>query len=102
MPPEQAMIFSFFASDFDEEDRKWIWRRVTPQPIKPYEDKVDLRRYEALALRKTYIRCTLSLGGMQRATAERLGMRYVELRAGHDAMISQPQALAAILLDLSE
>lgn len=40
LPPEQDMIFSFFASDCNDEDKQWLWRKVTAQPIKPYEDKV--------------------------------------------------------------
>ncbi len=100
MPPEQEMIFSFFASDCTDADKQWIWRRVTAQPIKPYEDRVDLDRFQGLAIQKTYIRCTRSTGGLPQRTAEKLGMRYREVEAGHDAMISAPQPLAETLLSL--
>jgi pimeloyl-ACP methyl ester carboxylesterase len=100
MPPEEGMIFSFFASDCNDADRQWIWRRVTPQPIKPYEDKVNLERFRELKPPRTYISCTRSRAGINRTQAEALGMRYFEIDSGHDPMISQPEQLASILLEL--
>lgn len=101
MPPEQDMIFSFFASDCSDEDKQWLWRMVTPQPIKPYEDKVDLSRFYQLTLPKTYIRCTKSQAGIPRTVAEKFGMHYVEIDAGHDPMVSQPEPLAVILAQVA-
>lgn len=101
MPPEQEMIFSFFASDCDDADKQWLWRMVTPQPIKPYEDKVDLGKFYQLAIPKTYIKCTKSQAGIPRSVAEKFGMQYVEIDAGHDPMVSQPQQLAFIFAQLA-
>lgn len=101
MPPEQDMIFSFFASDCSDEDKQWLWRMVTPQPIKPYEDKVDLSRFYQLTLPKTYIRCTKSQAGIPRPVAEKFGMHYIEIDAGHDPMVSQPEPLAVILAQVA-
>jgi hypothetical protein len=100
MPPEKEMIFNFFAADCEAADRQWLWRRVTAQPIRPYEDKVDLRRFYELAVAKTYIRCLKSQAGVSRAVAEKFHMNYAEVDAGHDAMVSQPERLAAILGEL--
>jgi len=99
MPPEQDMIFSFFASDCNDADKQWLWRMVTPQPIKPYEDKVDLSRFYQLSIPKTYIRCTKSQAGIPRNVAEKFGMQYVEIEAGHDPMVSQPEQFVAILAE---
>jgi pimeloyl-ACP methyl ester carboxylesterase len=101
MPPEQDMIFSFFASDCSDEDKQWLWRMVTAQPIKPYEDKVDLSRFYQLRIPKTYIKCTKSQAGIPRSVAEKFGMQYFEIDAGHDPMVSQPEQLAAILAQLA-
>lgn len=101
MPPEEEMIFSFFASDCNEADKQWLWRMVTPQPIKPYEDKVDLSQFYKLSLAKTYIRCSKSQAGIPRNVAEKFGMNYVEIAAGHDPMVSQPEQFTAILSQLA-
>jgi pimeloyl-ACP methyl ester carboxylesterase len=95
-----AMIMPFFASDFDEDDKRWLSAKMTAQAIKPYEDTVDLDRFYELATPRTYIHCTKSQAGLQRKTVEKLGMTYLEIDAGHDPMISQPEALAALLADL--
>lgn len=101
MPPEQDMIFSFFASDCNDEDKQWLWRKVTAQPIKPYEDKVDLSRFYQLIIPKTHIKCTKSQAGIPRNVAEKFGMQYVEIEAGHDPMVSQSEQLTAILARLA-
>jgi pimeloyl-ACP methyl ester carboxylesterase len=74
---------------------------VTAQPIKPYEDKVDLSQFYQLSIAKTYIKCTKSQGGIPRHVAEKFGMQYVEIDAGHDPMVSQPEKFAAILTELA-
>ena len=68
-PPEQSMIFSFFGSDCSDEDKQWLWRKVTPQPVKPYEDKVDLGRFYQLKLPQTYVRCTKPQAGIPHPSA---------------------------------
>lgn len=97
MPPEEEMLYSFFASDCTEEDKRWIVRMATPQVIKPYEDKVDLTRFDQLSIPKTYVRCLRSSAGTHRKVADKYGMRYAEIDAGHDPMISRPEELVAIL-----
>jgi len=61
------------------------------------EDRVDLTRFYQLAIPKTYVRCTRSQAGTRRKVAEKYGMQYAEIDAGHDPMISRPDDLAAIL-----
>ncbi len=101
MPPAQDMIFSFFAADCSDADKQWLWRLATAQPIKPYEDKVDLSRFYQLSIPKTYIKCTKSQAGIPRGVAEKFGMQYIEIEAGHDPMVSQPEPCAAILAHLA-
>jgi len=74
---------------------------VTPQPIKPYEDKVDLGRVYQLTIPNTYIRCTKSQAGIPRSGAEKFDMQYVEIETGHDPMVSHPEHLATILAHLA-
>lgn len=97
MPPEQEMLFSFFASDCSIADKRWILRMATPQVIKPYEDAVDLSRFYQLTIPKTYVRCLRSQAGTHRKVAEKFGMEYSEIDAGHDPMISRPDELVLML-----
>lgn len=97
-PPEKQMIYSFFASDCSDDDKAWILRMATAQPLKPYEDKVDLTKFQGLNISKTYIGCKQSQGGLPRDVAEKFGLRYVEMDSGHDPMVSKPDELAEILL----
>ena len=71
---------------------------ATAQPLKPYEDKVDLTKFYGLDIRKTYIGCKQSPGGLPGDVAEKMGLHYVEMDSGHDPMVSQPKELAEILL----
>lgn len=96
-PPEKQMIYSFFASDCTDEDKAWVLRMATAQPLKPYEDKVDLTKFYGLDISKTYIGCKQSPGGLPREVAEKMGLRYVEINSGHDPMVSRPEELAKIL-----
>jgi pimeloyl-ACP methyl ester carboxylesterase len=97
-PPEKPMMYGFFASDCTDEDKAWVLRMATAQPLKPYEDKVDLDKFYGLDISKTYINCKQSQGGLPGKVAEKLGLRYVEMDSGHDPMVSQPEELAEILL----
>ena len=102
MPTDFDMIMPFFASDFTEEDKRWLTSKITPQPIKPYEDKVDLSQFYELTIPKTYVRCTKTQAGIPRKVAKKFGMQYVEIDAGHDPMISQSRRFADILAGLAD
>ena len=77
--------------------------RLTPQPLRPWVEPVDLKRFYALAPPSTYIRClrdVLVPPEKALAYAERLGVRPLDLDAAHDAMLSAPDPLVRILEQL--
>jgi len=49
-------------------------------------------------LPRTYIVCTESGFGAEGERAKREGWAYHELQTGHDAMVTMPQELAAVLI----
>ena len=74
--------------------------RLTPQPLRPWAERVDLTRFYALALPRTYIRCLKDAAVTPEralAYAERLGVKPIDLDSAHDAMLSDPEPLARIL-----
>jgi pimeloyl-ACP methyl ester carboxylesterase len=78
--------------------------RLTPQPLRPFVERLDLSRFYAMDVPRTYIRCLKDVAVQPDRAAEyarRLGVRPVDLEAGHDAMLSAPDALARILETLS-
>ena len=61
---------------------------------------MDLTRFYALALPRTYIRCLKDAAVTPEralAYAERLGVKPIDLDSAHDAMLSDPEPLARIL-----
>lgn len=84
-------------------DIAWVERRLTPHPVKTYTDAIHLERPAATGLPRTYIHCTDPPYPFAIPIAERIraeaGWRYRELATGHDAMITAPADLTALLLE---
>jgi pimeloyl-ACP methyl ester carboxylesterase len=89
----------------DAADVAWVNRRVTPQPIGTYTSPLRLMNRPGNGLKCSFIRCidpALPTLDPQQAYARELGMQMLEIRAGHDAMITAPLELAEMLLRLTE
>jgi len=87
----------------DEADVAWMATRITAQPLRTFTEPVRLTDPAALALPRSYILCRKEEPSLFDAFAEQAqaaGWGYDELRACHDAMITEPAALAQILLKL--
>lgn len=77
--------------------------RLTPQPCRPWTERVDLRRFDALPIARTYIRClgdTAVPPGRAAQYAARLGVDPIDLDTAHGPMLSKPEALARVLESL--
>jgi pimeloyl-ACP methyl ester carboxylesterase len=77
--------------------------RLTPQPLRPLTEPVDMRRFLALGLPCTYIRCLRDAAVVPTRAAEyaaRLGVTPVDLDCAHNPMLSAVDALAKILTKL--
>lgn len=75
-------------------------RRLTPQPLRPLTERIDLKRFYAMSVPRTYIRCLKDVAVPPESAltyARRLGVRPVDLNAAHDVMLSAPDALVKIL-----
>jgi hypothetical protein len=86
----------------DKDDVAWMEARLGDHPGKTFTDPALLSVDRQTTLRRSFIQCTKAPFFSEAAErAKREGFRFRELFvAGHDAMITQPGALAAILLDL--
>lgn len=87
----------------DPEQIEWMKPRLTPHPWKCFEQKLKLgREAEVRKLPQTHIVCTSTLAGRDRAQLEALSEgRLWEIDTGHDLMITEPDAVAQMLLRLA-
>jgi len=79
----------------------WVDRRMTPMPLKPYDTPLVLKSAAGDNLPKRFIRCTQpALPNIEPSAryAREHGWTYAELPTGHDAMVSLPKEVAAMLL----
>jgi len=93
-----------------EPDLSWVRSKVTPQPLKTFEQPLHLKNPTIVSAKpRTHIDCT---GGgfffslMRHLLARRAlppteaGWRLRQLPTGHDAMITMPRELADLLLEV--
>lgn len=87
----------------DQEDLEWMVERLTDHPLATFEQPIKLASPEAAGLPGAYILCTGRKNEWFEAMAKRakaMGYQYFEIPTGHDAMISAPRDLVAILLEI--
>jgi pimeloyl-ACP methyl ester carboxylesterase len=73
---------------------------LTPQPLRPWQERVDMRAFDALAIPRTYIRCLRDAAippGRGAEYAARLGVTPIDLDSDHGPMLSHPDELTKIL-----
>ena len=105
-PPPDPAVFGLHDEDYD-----WVKRRQTPHPGNTYQAPLEFDVNRVAAIPRTFISCTqpaLATIDPSRMRAKDPefwegawlpNSRFVELKTGHDPMISAPAALAKILLD---
>jgi pimeloyl-ACP methyl ester carboxylesterase len=74
--------------------------RLTPQPVRPWRERVDMRAFYAMRLPATYVRCLADVAVPPARAAQyaaRLGVTPIDLDCAHSPMLSDPDALAKIL-----
>lgn len=110
--------FSFPAPDpsmfgLHHEGYEWVKRRQTPHPAQPYLDTLDFSPERVASVPRTFVNCTepplatIEVSRSRVRSAEFWdgawlpGAQVLEMRTGHDPMVSEPTALAALLSGLA-
>lgn len=107
-PPPDPAIFGLSASQYE-----WVKRRQTPHPGHTYQATLDFDPRRVAAIPRTFVSCTApalaTIDAVRQRVADRSfwdgawqsggGARVIEMRTGHDPMISAPDDFARILLD---
>jgi pimeloyl-ACP methyl ester carboxylesterase len=87
----------------DSSIRAWVEARLTPHPLRSFDDPVRLRSGEAARLPRAFIRTTQSDlydRLLNRARDARWYCR--EIGGGHHSMFTQPEVVASTLNELAE
>lgn len=105
-PPPDPEVFGLM-----DADREWVKRRQTPHPGNTYQAPLQFDVQRVAAVPRTFINCTQPALATIEPTRLRVkdpkfwdgawlpNARVVELKTGHDPMVSEPEALARILVD---
>jgi pimeloyl-ACP methyl ester carboxylesterase len=97
-PPDAAVY------GLDSADRDWVNRRQTPHPFGVYQDPLNFDATRVASVPRTFIDCIApalpTIAVMRRRVRTAPGWKVTELKTGHDAMLSMPEELARVLLDL--
>jgi len=98
IPPPDATVFGL-----EGEDRDWVNRRQTPQPLGVYQDPLVFDHTAVAALPRTFVDCTSpalpTIAVMRERVRTEPGWTVHELVTGHDPMVSAPDDLAHLLLE---
>jgi pimeloyl-ACP methyl ester carboxylesterase len=81
----------------------WMKPRLTPHPWKCFEQKLELKNEAAVRrIPQSHIVCTSTLPGRNVAELKAASNgRFWDIDTGHDLMITEPQAVADLLLRLA-
>ncbi|MCU0761648.1 MAG: alpha/beta hydrolase [Hydrogenophaga sp.] len=99
LPPPDSALFGLSGAD-----RDWVNRRQTPQPFRLYQQPLDFDADRVARIPRTFIDCTMpalaTIAPARRRARSEPGWQVLEMATGHDPMVSEPVALAHLLLDL--
>jgi len=87
-------------------DRAWVARRQTPQPGSVYDDALNFDSVRVQSIARTFVDCTSPALPTVATSRQRVrtepGWNVIEIATGHDAMISAPERLSDILVDIAQ
>jgi len=98
--PLEALRPNYF-TDQEGADKEFYLKQLTPQPLAVFFKKISLKRFSDLKIPRTYLMGLRDKAlplDLTRGFAERLGVKPLELDAGHDMMVARPQEVAEALL----
>jgi pimeloyl-ACP methyl ester carboxylesterase len=108
-PPPDPEVFGL-----KDADHAWVKRRQTPHPGNTYQAPLDFDVQRVAAIPRTFVNCTQpALGTIEPSRLRVKDAKFwdgawlphskvVEIKTGHDPMISEPAALTKILLDCAK
>jgi pimeloyl-ACP methyl ester carboxylesterase len=110
--PDNSFLLPFpvwrdaFINDGDLETAKRTYALLSPEPLQPSKDKLDLKKFYSLDTPKSYINCTEDIAlppgewGWHPRMSNRLGLyRLVQMPGSHEVMFTNPSGLAEKIVE---
>jgi pimeloyl-ACP methyl ester carboxylesterase len=102
-PPPPVSVFGI---PEDHPEAEWVRSNLTPQPESLYDTPLPITKAVGNGLPCTYIACTSPVLGSvasSQAWARQQGhWHWRELATGHDAMVTDPDGLTHLLIEIGE
>ncbi len=90
-----------FIQDADADTARSAYERLSPEPYQPFLDKLELTRFYASQLPKSYLNCLEDIAlppgewGWHPRMSSRLGLyRLVQMPGSHEVIFTNPEGLA--------
>ncbi|HXY24094.1 MAG TPA: alpha/beta hydrolase [Candidatus Acidoferrum sp.] len=110
--PDKSFLLPFpvwreaFINDGDLEAAKRTYALLSPEPLQPSKDKLDLKDFYSLDIPKSYINATEDIAlppgewGWHPRMSNRLGLyRLVQMSGSHEVMFTNPSGLAEKIIE---
>ena len=100
--PPRSDVFGRLFKELEEPVKSWAIDRYTLHPIACMRDPVELKAFWGQKWDAAVIYCTESINppqSHQRSAADTLGAQWHELVTGHYPMLSEPEALAKLIVE---
>jgi hypothetical protein len=95
-----------FVNDGDLETARSTYARLSPEPYGLFCEKLDLKKFYALELPRSYLNCTEDIAlphgewGWHPRMSSRLGLfRLVQMPGSHEALFTNPAMLAEKIIE---
>lgn len=101
--PIETLKPAYFTDLYGKEQEFYL-RQLTPQPLAVFFEKIQYTKSPELSIPKTYIMGLKDKSlppDLTKGFADRLGVQPFQIDAGHDMMVSQPAAVAEVLLNIN-
>lgn len=102
LPPADPAFY--LGEDATDEQVAWLSERLVYKPVATFTQRLRLTDVAAVrAIPSSFIRCTrFPYMETEAEKARALGWPMFEIHTGHDAMVTEPQAVADLLLEISK
>jgi len=110
--PDKSFLLPFsvwrdaFINDSDLETAKRTYALLSPEPLQPCQDQLDLKKFYSLDIPKSYINATEDIAlppgewGWHPRMSNRLGLyRLVQMPGSHEVMFTNPSGLAEKIIE---
>lgn len=104
--PTFDMVRDVFFNSVSREDALRFYARWSPQPMQPFRDRLDLKKFHSLPIPRSFLLCTEDIRvpmpelSWHPRFSNRLGrFRFVSMPGDHEALFTSPSLLAKKLIE---